>query len=105
MRTALTAAALALAALGTLAGPTPIAFADQSAVQTISDLRSQGYTVEIDRIGSGPLGKCVVTSVRNPQTVTQLFPVPGVYVGRNRAPYLAPTVVSKTIQVSLDCTQ
>jgi hypothetical protein len=82
----------------------PAAFAladDESAQAVINRLQSQGYTVNIDRVGSGPMDKCVVTNVRNPQQVTQLVP----YVGpgdRDRNA-LIPAVVSQSISVTLNC--
>jgi len=44
---------------------------DRGAVGTIGDLQNQRYTVNIDRVGSGPLDQCTVTSVRNPNTATR----------------------------------
>lgn len=102
---ALAAASLASAAL--IAAP-GIASAD-SAVETIGLLESQGYTVNIDRVGSAPLADCIVTSVRNPQTVTKLVRVErhnghghGDNGGRDDFD-LVPVVVSRSISVSLNC--
>ena len=95
----------ALAAV--LAGPAGSAWADESAQDTISRLQKEGYSVTIDKIGTGPMSKCVVTSVRNPQTVTQWLP----YIGPGRggadsdSRILIPVVTSQSISVSLDCTQ
>jgi hypothetical protein len=101
MRTALTLAAAA-AVGGIIAGPAATAWADDSAQSTISQLQNEGYTVNIDRIGTGPFSKCVVTSVRNPQTVTQWVPYTGPGRGNDRN-VLVPVVTSRTISVSLDC--
>lgn len=101
MRTALVLAAVA-AVGGMIAGPAATAWADDSAQATINQLQNQGYTVNIDRIGTGPMSKCVVTSVRNPQTVTQWVPYTGPGRGNNRT-ILVPVVTSQTISVSLDC--
>ncbi|MCX2933024.1 hypothetical protein ORI20_22385 [Mycobacterium sp. CVI_P3] len=101
MRTALALAAVA-AVGGIVAGPAATAWAEQSAQETINQLQQQGYTVNIDRIGTGPLSKCVVTSVRNPQTVTQWVPYVGPGKGNDRT-ILVPVVTSQTISVSLDC--
>ncbi len=101
MRTQL-ALAVAIAALGTLAGPAGIAAADQTAQQTINQLEQQGYTVTLDRVGTAPISKCIVTSVRNPQTVTQWVPYAGPGKGDNTV--LIPVITSQTISVSLDCT-
>lgn len=103
MRTSRTLAAIA-AALALVAGPAGAAWADESAQSTIDRLQQQGYTVNIDRIGTGPMSKCVVTSVRNPQTVTQWVPYVGPTLGSRDATVLVPVVTSQSISVSLDCT-
>lgn len=102
MRTALTLAAVA-AVGGIIAGPAATAWADDSAQSTINQLQQQGYTVNIDRVGTGPMSKCIVTNVRNPQTVTQWVPYVGPGRGNDRT-ILVPVVTSQTISVSLDCT-
>lgn len=94
--------AAALAAVAVLVVPAGVARAEKSAQETINDLQRQGYTVQIDKIGTGPLSKCVVTSVRNPQTVTQWVPYVGPGLG-DRGTFLVPVVSSQTISVSLDC--
>lgn len=93
--------AVAGAAVGTVAAPAGFASAEESAQETISRLQSQGYTVTIDRIGTGPLTECVVTNVRNPQQVSQLMPYPGPGLGGDRI--LLPAVTSQTVSVSLNC--
>jgi len=103
MRNKWTLAAAAVGVSAALAASAGIASADdRSAQQVISDLQSQGYTVNIDRVGSGPMDKCVVTNVRNPQQVTQWVPYlgPG-FNGDRRA--LVLDVTSQTISVTLDC--
>ncbi|MCV7224600.1 hypothetical protein [Mycolicibacterium komossense] len=104
MRTAMTITAAAVAAFGVLAAPAGLASADgKTAQQTISDLQSQGYTVTIDKIGSGPMSACVVTSVRNPQQVTQWVPAVGPVLGNSNRNVLVQQVQSQTISVSLNC--
>jgi hypothetical protein len=100
MRTALTLAAAAVATCAILAAPAGSASADQGALNTITYWQQQGYQVNIDRVGSGPLQNCVVTSVRNPNTQTQLVRVGG---RNNRPTFLVPVIVSRTVQVSLYC--
>lgn len=90
------------AACGVLAGPAGAAWADKSAQETIEDLQQQGYQVQIDKIGTGPLSKCVVTSVRNPMTTTQWVPYVGPGLG-DRGTILVPVIASQTISVSLNC--
>ena len=97
MRTALT---LATAAAAVLAAPAGLASADQGALNTITYWQQQGYQVNIDRVGSGPLQSCVVTSVRNPNTQTQLVRVGG---RDNRPTFLVPVITSRTVQLSLLC--
>lgn len=103
MRTSWMLAAMT-AAGAVVAGPAAAAWADDSAQQTINQLQQQGYTVTIDRIGTAPMSQCVVTSVRNPQTMTQWVPYVGPTLGRNNGNVLVPVVTSQTISVSLDCT-
>jgi hypothetical protein len=104
MRTklALTAAA-AVGVCAAIAAPAGFAAAE-TAQETISRLQSQGYTVTIDKVGTESLDKCTVTSVRNPQTVTQLVPYIGPGRGNNRTA-LVPAVVSQTNSVSLNCSR
>ncbi|MCG5430959.1 hypothetical protein LV457_01430 [Mycobacterium sp. MYCO198283] len=92
-RTALAAAALAAAAA--MAAPAGMAAAGPTAAETIASLRDQGYSVNIDRVGSAPLEDCVVTNVRNPNTVTA--------TRRDNDGDRYVVVISKTIQVSLAC--
>ena len=95
--------AAAAAACGVLAAPAGSAWADKSAQDTISDLQKQGYQVQIDKIGTGPMSSCVVTSVRNPMTVTQWVPFVGPGLGSRDGTFLVPVITSQTISVSLDC--
>lgn len=99
-RTTLIAAALA--ACGVLAGPAGAAWADKSAQETIEELQQQGYQVQIDKIGTGPLSTCVVTSVRNPMTTTRWVPYIAPGLG-DQGTILMPVIASQTISVSLNC--
>ncbi|MEI7517658.1 MAG: hypothetical protein WCJ98_04165 [Mycobacteriaceae bacterium] len=92
------------AACGVLAGPAGPAWADESAQDTIARLQKDGYSVTVDKIGTGPISSCVVTSVRNPQTVTQWMPYVGPGLGNNST-FLVPVVTSQSISVSLNCPQ
>jgi hypothetical protein len=97
MRIASTLAAAAVAGLGVLAAQ---GTASADVYDTIRYWEQQGYQVNIDRVGSGPMDKCVVTSVRNPNTITRLVRVGG----RNDTPTtLVPVIVSRTVQLSLYC--
>ena len=101
--TPLIAIGLAAAAAAILPAPRVSATgaADTSAADTIKHWQDEGYTVNIDRVGTAPLDKCKVTNVRNPVTITRLNREGGAagHVGD-----LVPIVVSKTVKISLDCT-
>ena len=101
MRPKWTLAAVAVGVCGVIAAPSGLASAEESAQQVISRLQSEGYSVNIDRVGSGPIDQCVVTSVRNPQQVKQWVPYHG--PGSNRDRVLIEVVVSQSISVSLSC--
>lgn len=101
MRTMWSLAAAAVAVCGVILAPAGVASADESPSQVIGRLQSQGYTVNIDRVGTKPTDECVVTGVRNPQQVTQWVPYAGPGAGGNRV--LVKVVVSQSISVSLDC--
>ena len=101
MRTALTLAAAGCAACGVLAAPARNAAADQSAQQVIASWEAQGYQVNIDRVGTGPIQNCVVTSVRNPNTITRTVRTGG--RNENTPSTLVPVIVSRTVQISLYC--
>lgn len=94
----------ALAAVAVLAAPAGVSAAEESAQDTINDLQRQGYTVTIDKMGTGRVADCTVTSVRNPQTMTQWVPFVGPGLGNRGGTFLVPAVTSQTITVSLDCT-
>ncbi len=95
--------AVLLAVGAAAAGPAWPAQAEESAQDTISKLQREGYVVTLDKIGTGPLSKCQVLSVRNPQTITQWVPYVGPGLGSADGNFLVPVVTSRTIAVSLDC--
>ena len=103
MRRQWTLAAAAAGACAAMIVPVGIASADErSAQEVINDLHSQGYTVNIDRVGTAPMSQCVVTNVRNPNQVTQWVPYVGPgNNGNDRA--LVLQVMSQSISVTLDC--
>lgn len=81
----------------------PAGAQQQNPFDVIEQWESAGYQVNIDRIGSAPIGDCVVIGVRNPQQVTQPVLVIG---GRDDEHGLdvVDVVVHRSISVSLDCT-
>ena len=103
MRTKWRFAGVAAGVCGVLAAPAGLASAEETAQQVISRLQSEGYTVNVDRIGTAPLNQCVVTSVRNPQQVTQWVPYSG--PGRDGDRVLVQVVTSQTISVTLNCSR
>ena len=94
--------AAGIAAAGVVFAPAGIAVAQPvepgNALQTIGLLEAEGYDVVIDRVGSAPISECIVTSVRNPQTVTET-----IWVGKGRDREALTFVVSRSITVSLNC--
>lgn len=105
MRTKIAIAAAAVGICGAAVAPAAFASADdgESATEVISRLQQQGYTVNIDKVGTAPIDECTVTSVRNPQTVSQLVPYVGPTLGGNGERILVPQVSSQTVSVSLNC--
>ncbi len=104
MRSPLIVATFAAAVAAVVLTPAPAAQAAETPQQTISRLQQAGYTVNVDRVGSRPIDECVVTSVRNPQTVTEYVRV---YDGRDRDGNIdfdrVPVVTSRSVSVSLNC--
>jgi len=90
----------AAAAVGVLTSPAIPARAD-SAVVVIGQLEAEGFDVRVDRLGSAPLNRCEVTSIRNPQTQTRLVRVDR----RGERDVFVPVIVNRTITVSLDCSR
>jgi hypothetical protein len=99
---ALWSVAATAAAMGVIVAPAAVAAAQPvqagNAQQTIGELEATGYDVVIDRVGSAPLSQCIVTSVRNPQEVTQTIPI-----GKGDDREFITVVVSRSITVSLNC--
>lgn len=93
-------AAAVLATGSVVIMPAAPAFADGTALDTIARGQADGYQVNIDRVGSGPIEDCVVTSVRNPNTITRLQRVGDRLDGNT---VLVPVIVSQTVQISLYC--
>ena len=99
MRTAL------IVAFGVVAlGPVATAAADQqNPWEVIEQLELAGYYVNIDRIGTAPIGECIVTDIRNPQQQTEFVDVDGRgHHDDDRG--VVEVVVRQSISVSLNCT-
>ncbi len=104
MRKLWTLAAAAVGVCAAIAASSGLASAEENAQATINRLQDEGYTVNIDRIGTAPMSQCVVTNVRNPQRVTQWVPYVGPG-GNNGDRPLVLQVMSQTISVTLDCSR
>ena len=96
--TTITAGALASAALG-LAGTASAAPSGPSSVdQTVSQLRSQGYQVIMNRVGTAPLDQCTISAVRPGQTFSRTDSgAPGAQDD------IVTTVTNKTVYVDVAC--
>jgi hypothetical protein len=103
MQTRLMSAAVVVGLCAAIAAPAGLASAEETAQETISRLQSEGYTVNIDRVGTGPLDQCVVTNVRNPQQVKQWVPYTGPGTDGDRV--LVQVITSQTISVTLNCSR
>ena len=101
MRKKATLAAAVVGACAALIAPGIASADERSAQEVISDLQSEGYTVNIDRSGSAPMSECVVTNVRNPKSVQQWVPYIG--PGFNGDRPLVLETISQSISVTLDC--
>jgi hypothetical protein len=98
-------AAVVAGVCGAIAAPAGLASAEESPGQLISRLQGEGYTVNIDRVGTAPLDQCTVTNVRNPQQFTQWVPYTGPGRGRDGDRVLVQVVTSQSISVTLNCSR
>ena len=96
--TALTAGALASAALGLAATANAAPSGPLSVDGTISQLRSQGYQVIVNRVGTAPLDHCTISTVRPGQTFSRTDSgAPGADDD------IVTTVTNKTVYVDVAC--
>lgn len=65
---------LAAAIIGLAAPAAAAPSGSDNAVQTIGQLRSQGYTVIVNRLGNTPLDRAEVVAVRQGQSYTHINP-------------------------------
>lgn len=96
--------ALILVGIFVAFGPAGTAAADQqNPWEIIEQLELAGYYVNIDRIGTAPIGECIVTDIRNPQQQTEFVEVDGRgHHDDDRG--VVEVVVRQSISVSLNCT-
>lgn len=106
MRPTTKLAAIATAVFAVVMAPAGMASAEETPYEVIGRLEAEGYQVNVDRVGSAPINQCVVTNVRNPQTVTELVRV---YDGRDKNGDIdwdfIEVIKSRSISVTLNCTR
>ena len=96
--TALAAGTLASAALGLSSTANAAPSALSSAESTVSQLKSQGYHVVVNRVGTAPLDQCTIQAVRPGQTYSRTDSgVPGSHND------VITTVTNKTVYVDVAC--
>jgi hypothetical protein len=96
--TTLTAGALASAALGLAETANAAPSGPSSVDQTVSQLRSQGYQVIVNHVGTAPLDRCTISAVRPGQTFSRTDSgAPG--AGQD----IVTTVTSRTVYVDVAC--
>jgi hypothetical protein len=87
---------LAAAIIGLAAPAAAAPTGPGNAQQTISELQAQGYTVIVNRVGTGPLDKATVVAVRPGQTYSRTDSgVPG--AGND----ISTTVTNKTVYLDV----
>jgi hypothetical protein len=106
MRPTAKLAAIATAVCAVVMAPAGIASAEETPQEVLNRLQNEGYQVNVDRVGSAPINQCIVTNVRNPQTVTELVRV---YDGRDKNGDIdwdfIEVIKSRSISVTLNCTR
>lgn len=81
---------------------------DTATVGTIAALQAQGFTLTVDRVGDHPLESCSVIEVHNPMITTNRVGSGGTTPGGPGSSgdrHSTTIVVTKKIDVSLDCTK
>jgi len=92
------AGAMVVSALGTAGAVDAAPSGPVTASETVNALRSEGFHVILNKVGSASLDACVVHSVRPGQTFTRLDSgAPG--AGSN----IVATVTAKTVYVDVVC--
>ena len=89
---------IGLAALGLARAANAAPSGPSSVDQTVSQLRSQGYQVILNKVGTAPPNQCAVSAVRPGQTFSRTDSgVPG--AGND----VITTVTNKTVYVDVKC--
>jgi hypothetical protein len=100
IRTSLTAAALAAAALGLPAAVNAAPAGPGSVDATINELRAQGFDVVVNRMGAAPQELCTLSAVRPGQTFSRSDTGSGL---PGSAFDIVTTVTGKTVYVDISC--
>ena len=96
--TAVTAGALSAAALTLAAAATAAPSGPSSVDQAVNQLKADGYTVIVNKIGAAPVDQCTVAAVRPGQTYSRSDSgTPGAHDD------IHTTVTGKTVFVDLAC--
>lgn len=90
-------------ALGALVAFTPGTALADDAQTVINQYKSQGYQVIVNRSGSAPTNKCIVTNVRDGSGPTQTDYVPILTSGHNWLMLPRQTPGRKMVYITLDC--
>ena len=92
------AGAMTIAALGLAGAANAAPSGPTTASQTVSNLQARGFHVILNKIGTAPLDRCVVSAVRPGQTYSRMDSgVPGAMDD------IVTTVTSKTVYVDVAC--
>lgn len=98
MKFILAAGAMTLACLGLAGSANAAPSGTVTASETVSSLQAQGFHVILNKIGTAPLDRCTVTSVRQGQTFSRMDSgVPGAMND------IVTTVTAKTVYVDVAC--
>jgi hypothetical protein len=100
IRTSLTAAALAAAALGLPVAANAAPAGPSTVDATISELRAQGFDVVVNRVGAGPQDLCTLSAVRPGQTYSRSDTGSGL---PGSAFDIVTTVTGQTVYVDIQC--
>jgi hypothetical protein len=96
--TAVTAGALSAAALTLAAAAAAAPSGPSSVEQTVNQLKADGYTVMINKVGAAPVNQCTVSAVRPGQTYSRTDSgTPGAQDDSHT------TVTGKTVFVDIAC--
>ena len=95
---ALTATALSVAAMTSTATAVAVPSGPSSVEQTVNQLKADGYTVIVNKVGASPTGQCTIASLRPGQIYSRTDTgTPGAQDD------IHTTVTGKTVFVDVTC--